>query len=346
MKSTVVLATSLFLMVLSPVSQADTWGEACGPIFSSTFELQGRIEIARSVSEILPSSEYAQAILQVDGLLGDLVIPAAVPITIGKGFIFSSFDSARHQVFVGIRPQEMGAKNPHINIHTLNHEYGHAIFEMNLLKRSSEFRRFRDSYIQSEKQIDTLQSEISRLEKEAEIKVELRTEVTKLKEDLKVIKKVHRLELGKYNFSSGLHEVFADLTAVLAAKDPRAIEKIARKQSETYKPHSSDALKLRDFSEGEHHLSRQRWDKEHPFYTQFAGDVYYAFLPVRWELWNLMKSRMHGPEYEKALLGKVFAVLQKHLEDGLRNPSKLGSKGFDSINLVNQQIIQDLRQIL
>lgn len=346
MKRSVIIATAFFSMLLTSVSQADTWGEACGPIFSSTFELQGRIEVARSVQDILPSSEYAQAILHVDGLLGDLVIPKTVPITIGKGFIFSSFDSVRHQVFVGIRPQEMGSKNPNINIHTLNHEYGHAIFEMNLLDRSSEFRAFREKYIQSEKQIDTLQSNISRLEKEAESNVELQADVLKLKEDLKKLKKNHRLELGKYNFTSGLHEVFADLTAVLAAKDPRAIEKIARKQSDTYKPHSSDALKLRDFSEGEHHLSRQRWDKEHPFYTQFAGDVYYAFLPVRWEIWSLMKSRMHGPEYEKALLGKVFAVLQKHLEDGLRNPSKLGSKGFDSINLVNQQIIQDLRQIL
>ena len=346
MKRSLILATAIFSTIFSSVSQAETWAEACGPIFSSTFELQGRIEMSRSIQDVLPSSEYARSILRVDGLLGELIIPRGVPITIGKGFIFSSFDTVRQQVFVGIRPQEMGFKNPAVNIHTLNHEYGHAIFEMNLLQRSPEFRLFREKYIQNEKEIDVLQMEINRLENEVNVKPELQETVVKLKAQLKLMKKQHRAELGKYNFTSGLHEIFADLTAVIAAKDPRAIEKIARKQDETYKAHSSDTLKLRDFSEGEHHLSRQRWQKEHPFYAQFAGDVYYAFLPVRWEIWSLIKTRMHGAEYEKALLGKVFTILQKHLESGLQNPQKLGSKGFDSIDLINQQIIQDLRQIL
>lgn len=304
------------LSLFAPLSGQATFAEKCGPLFSSEYALKGRLEVLPSALAGPKPLEYAQTLEKVHEILGPLQPPLETRITIDRAFIFSSFNAENFTLSVGLRPEKMGPKHPSINQHTLIHEYGHAVFEKNLMLGLESYRHLRREYLE-------LQERQATLEKKAN-------------------------ELGKHwRIRSAAHELFADVIALATTKDPKAIEQVLGDRTEKYAPHSSRELLLRDFAAGHHHKSYQTWKKESPFYVGFAGDLYYAFLPARWELWNLAKTRIESDNYRRKLAPKVFDILVRHLSEAFaKNPADLGAKGFKDIEALNERIIEDLRKEL
>lgn len=342
----------------------------CSAIFSSEYALQGRIEIQGSVVGKLSASSVVKRISEVDKLLGSLASPSESKITIGPDMERSSFDAVSREIYIGLRPLSRGAKNPEINLNTLAHEYGHAIFEKNLLKNSENYKYLKEQYILAQNKITEAAAELQTWN--------FRYEVTFNKDEKALLTKKAKEKVGEmllwvarkntleryWNVRTSLHELFADAVALVVTQDPKAISAVVWDSKKNYKKYSHDKLLLRDMTEGRSHESMQTWNEsvslvsalpvgelkpneKQKFNLKQAGDPYYAFLPARWELWDVSKSRLGGELYRQQMLRKIFAILEKNLAEVLKQPAdSLGPKGFQNIEKLNQQLIEDFRREL
>lgn len=351
--NTLVPMTLAALGLFAPSSAQATFAEKCGPLFSSEYALQGRLEILPSALGGPKPSEYVHTLEKVHAILGPLQAPTETRITIDRAFIFSSFNAENFSLSVGLRPDKMGSKHPSINQHTLIHEYGHAVFEKNLMRDLESYRHLRREYLELQERQKILEDKANELgsisdrETDPKTKKDLEMRVQETMSELFWVNDRTK-ELGRYwKVRSAAHELFADVITLATTKDPKAIEQVLRDRTEKYAPHSSRELLLRDFTSGRHHKSHQTWKKESPFYVGFAGDLYYAFLPARWELWRLTKTRIESDAYRRTLAPKVFEILVRHLSEAFaKSPAELGAKGFKDIEALNERIIEDLRKEL
>lgn len=346
---------TITLAMLGPFAPhiSHAFGDSCGPIFSSQYALQGRIEVRPSALKGPAATDFADTLLKVESLLGPLLPAPEARITIDNVFSLSAFNAGDFTISVGLRPNRMGSKNPTINQRTLMHEYSHAIFEKNLMKDLESYKHFRKEFIElinKEDQLHMEATEIGQRAKETTDPIEkarlkqLETEKMAEAEFAFLRKK----ELMPYwNLRSALHELFADTLTVTATRNPKAMHEILRDAEETYKKHSSQEIYLRNFTDGRHHLNRQIWQKEHPFFGSYAADPYYALLPARWELWKISKNKIKSDNYQKTLIPKVFSILERNLSEILaKRPEEIGSRGFKDIEKLNAQIIEDFRNEL
>ncbi|AFY03407.1 hypothetical protein [Bdellovibrio bacteriovorus] len=346
---------TITLAVLSAFAPGSLWafGEKCGPIFASEYAKQGQIEVRPSGQKGPPAKDYAHTVDKINTLLGDLAVPHEVQIHVDSAFIFSTFNAQTYLISVGVRPEKMGKKHPAINQNTLMHEYAHAVFEKNMTLKSSSYKTLREEQISLHTREENLhqQNDLLMLERDKLTDPALRQDMDKKIYD--IIKEIdsiaeRRKEISAHwSLRSAVHELFADSLSIVATKDPKAMSKVLKSTAESYHPHTSTVLQLRDFTEGRHHLSRQRWKKEYPFYSQFGGDLYYAFLPARWELWQIVKTRIGSANYQRTVIPKVFAILERHLSAELnKGPEELKPRGFKDLEALNQRIIEDFRREL
>lgn len=346
---------TITLAVLSTFAPGTLWaiGEKCGPIFASEYAKLGQIEVKPSGQKGPPAKDYAHTVDKINSLLGDLAIPTEVKIQVDNVFIFSTFNSQNYEISVGLRPDKMGRKHPSVNQNTLMHEYAHAVFEKNMTLKSENYARLRTEEITLHTREEQLHAQSDSLmsQREGTTDPNLRQEIDlKLEANTKELDQItaRRKELSAHwGLRSAVHELFADSLSMITMKDPKAMSSILKSTAEEYRPHTSTALQLRDFAEGRHHLSRQRWKKEYPFYSQFGGDLYYAFLPARWELWQIVKTRIGSDNYQRTLIPKVFATLEKNLGQELtKGAEELKPRGFKDLEGLNQRIIEDFRREL
>lgn len=346
---------TITLAVLSAFAPGSLWafGEKCGPVFASEYAKRGQIEVKPSGQKGPPAKDYAHTVDKINSLLGDLAIPHEVQIQVDSAFIFSTFNAQSYQISVGVRPDKMGKKHPAINQNTLMHEYAHAVFEKNMTLKSANYKTLREEQISLHTREELLheRNDLLMAEQEKITDPVLRQDMDKkIYEVIKEIDAIaeRRKELSAHwSLRSAVHELFADSLSMVAAKDPKAMSSVLKSAGEKYRPHTSTVLQLRDFTEGRHHLSRQRWKKEHSFYSQFGGDLYYAFLPARWELWQIVKTRIGSDNYQRTLIPKVFAILERHLSVELnKSAEELKPRGFKDLEALNQRIIEDFRREL
>ncbi|UXR65783.1 hypothetical protein EZJ49_05910 [Bdellovibrio bacteriovorus] len=287
----------------------------CGPVFSMEYGAHGRVEIKPSAQHGPKATEYAKILEHVDGLLGPLSPATSSVVSVDNIFIFSVFDPTTFRISVGLRPARMGAKHPAHNFTTLIHEYGHAVFETNMLLRNKSFQK--------------LFADFSALEKSSELM------------DLSS----HKLT-PYWNLRGAFHELFADVVTLAATKDPKALHNVLRDSRESYDKISE--LLLRDFSDGRHGEARRLWKNAYQQRVIEEGDIYFALLPARWEIWKLARNHIKSENYQRNLIPAVYEVLEKHymqiLESG--NPQELGRSGFDNIEVINQRLIEDLQKAL
>lgn len=297
-----------FVALFGPI-KASSSPNQCASLFSSDYGMNGRLEVISSVSGALPISKYEKRITDINNLLGKLLPPDESSIKIGSIFSFSTYDPIDGRIYVGIRPQSMGLVNPEVNLTTLTHEYGHAVFEKNLLQSSAQYRK-------------------------------LKSEVLKMNEsdNHDAFSKIQPAWLIR----SGIHEVFADVLTLVTTKDPKSISKIQLDKLDEQQSTPIGELLLRDFTSGRKSQSFLLWSYETHNQSINNQNIYFSFLPVRWELWKIIKSRLDGSLYQKQLLTKVFNILEKNLNKALDVES---NKTEDIIKL-NQQIIKDLRNEL
>lgn len=325
----------------------------CSEIFSSEYDLKGRIEVQATVAGQLPVTAYGERLAAIDALLGSLVPATDSPVTVGTNIAASSYNPATKQIYLGLRHAEMGKKNPEVNLNTLAHEYGHAIFEKNLQKDLESYRALIKEVLIIEKQFEEAKTQSFALKYKADVTFDKVAKESLLaqsrdKADEAMAMQNRYKEIKSYwSVRSALHEIFADAVALAVTKDPKAIEKVLIDDQEQLKKHSSKEINLRDMTDGRHHASRRTWDKENWLHTKIMSDIYYAFLPARWELWKVSKSRLDGELYRKQFLTKVFTILERNLSETIATPAgTIGFNGFNNIEKLNKQIIEDFHREL
>lgn len=345
----------IFFAALSPFASGSVYafgGEQCGPIFSSNYALNGRIEVRPSALYGPAAADFAKTILQVDSLLAPLQPATEARVFIDNVFAFSLFDARDFSISVGLRPSAMGNKHPAINQNILIHEYSHAVFEKNLMRDLESYKHLRQENLELLNKEDILHAEADALGEQAswatgteQIRLKTLAE-EKRAEAMFVTKRLQQLT-SFWNLRSGLHELFADSVTLATTRDPRSISDLLKNAEQRSRDHSPEELLLRDFGDGRHHLNRAAWKKEQNLESKYATDVYYAFLPARWELWKLAKSRLKSDNYRKNLIPKVFEILERNLSEILtKKPDEIGPLGIKEIERVNQQIIEDFRREL
>ena len=142
----------LLLLLSTPMAKAEVARPLCTSIFSTNSELriQKKIQIDLNVVTQAPKAEEFQKTLsEIDQLLGPLAIPEKVEVSVGKNLIFSGFNFSNFKIFVGLKQDRARNSHPRLNQFTLAHEYGHAIFEENLLRDSPEFKLFRENLLKA-----------------------------------------------------------------------------------------------------------------------------------------------------------------------------------------------------
>lgn len=310
--------------IIAPL-QSGAFMPACGPVFSMEYAADGRVEVKPPAQHGPKAAEYAKVLEQVDALLGPLSPATSALISVDNAFVFSVFDPTTFRISVGLRPAYMGPKHPAHNFTTLIHEYGHAVFETNMLMRNKKFQKLYAEFSSLEKRIE---------QTEGSLRDTLRSRQAKL--------------LPLWNLRGAFHELFADVVTLTATKDPKALQSVLRDSRESYDKHSAPELLLRDFTDGRHSQALRVWKKELQHRVLEGEDPYFAFLPVRWEIWKLSRNHIKSENYQKTLIPKVYEILERHymhlLESG--EPQKIGRGGFDNIEVINQRIVEDLREIL
>lgn len=344
----------IVLSLMGVFCSSSAFAQRCESLFSSEYALQGRVEVEASALKGPRAKEFAKTLLEIESLISPLEVPSETRVRVGTAFRVSSFNAGDFQVYVGLRPDSMGKMHPKVNQVTLAHEYGHAVFEKNLLKDLESYKSIKQDALTLEKLIEDTVSEAKSLAYRADVTFnkEKKKELENKAMDKALEAVAHSEKMKAFRkywaIRSAHHELFADVIAMVTTRDPKAVSDLltSREKSEKTKKHSSADILRRDFTDGRHHLNEQRWVNEHPLFSGYLGDVYYAFLPARWELWKITKNKIKSDNYRKALPYKVFSILEKNLSESFaRNPEELGN-GFKDLQKMNQQIIEDFRREL
>lgn len=304
--------------------------------------------------------DFEKHLDSLDRLLGPLVRPTETRVTIGTVFGKSALNRFTFDLYVGIRSEVYpSGKNysPNKNLAILSHEYGHAILEKNLVLQLASYRQFKPEFLlmglaekKMQKHLDDLKGVVERhnntsnelqrqaLKKEAQ---EIYAKMEVISEPLNKVKKF-------WEISGALHEFFADAVTMTRHQDPKIIQDLLKNRYDPPTDGSLESLLQRDFLPGAKKRNLILWEK---FNTQsaFEGKKYYSLLPARWEFWQLVKTRIHGPGYRAQIIPKVYTAVEKVLSEVLEwPPEKIQGPELqpDQIKNLNQRLIEELRASL
>ncbi|MFP5519538.1 MAG: hypothetical protein ACLGGX_06515 [Bdellovibrionia bacterium] len=334
--------------VISGTAQAEA--PRCSNVFSFEYTYGGRIAIDKKVLGVLPAQEYAQAIRAVDQRLGTLSVPHEFDIQVGKGLVFSNMNTSTSTVFVGVKSfssQPHHADNK-INLVTLMHEYGHAVFEKNFLRVNPTYRVLRLKLIEFAELQSRFESDKNLLDKalaEGRSFSELEALQTRFERNIKKSRELAEQVGSLSKIHEAMHEVFADTVAVFITKDPKAMAQIVEKTENGEIQSAYSQLNRRNFAMGKRPGMQKFWEKEVLNLKHDSADGYFVMLPVRWALWDIMRTQMSHPQFEREFLPKLFKVLEKNFNDVVqRGDSAQSGQPYGDILRLNRQIIDDLKR--
>lgn len=316
----------------------------CSDVFMSEYAKQGFIEVlpsAKSLAE--PAETYAQLITEANDHLGSLQPPKETRIKVTSVYGASGFNGVDFSITFGLRKKDERSLHPAKQRVILLHEYGHAVFENNLILQSQTYRDLRNASFRIEQDLQASSALLSELRKNRAPE-----DIIELARDQHADLKKREKELGqKMMIRSAYHEIFADVLSYSITGDPRANAKVITDPASLPKAHSKEDLQLRDMTSGRHHLQRQAWENHAEMQIKIIGNYHMAFLPVQWEIARLTKTKIKSEQYRRQLPEKVFKVLLKNFQEDLQQtPKEMGPSGLESIERLNQKIIADLRATL
>lgn len=325
---------SMILSSVSALGPSAAWANGtCGPFFGEDgvdYAMNGRVIVEARALGGPKASEYAATLTKIDSLLGNLKSPYDANIVVHDMMIFSSFNPIEWRVYVGLRPTDlMGQKHKNVNLTTLAHEYGHAIFEKNLRDQIPNY---------------------------TEISIRMHNNSNE--------------RLVPYIIHVGMHELFSDAVTLVTTKNPDSLPELLsldRKDQEQFdkelwmekkraakdevgvehspvpKNYSREKLALRGMSDGNSRHAYEKWQEL--IQDEFVRlDPYFIFLPARWHLWQLVKTRIDSPRYRREILGKVFPILKEEMNNiHLKSPETLSAAEIEAIN---HRIKQKLEEAL
>ncbi|NUN04494.1 MAG: hypothetical protein HUU57_01920 [Bdellovibrio sp.] len=336
---------SLASAFCSPVARAAESTNSCSRVFAFEYALGGRLQIDPRAEDLAePIETYAQIITRIDADIAPLLAPTETKIKIDTAHIFSAFDDRDFSVSVGVRPPDFQPFSKKANRNILIHEYGHAIFEKNLVANSPEYREMRKYGLALEKELLANDMLLKKLQKQNDKSAEWSTAVAENNRLKKLAEDFINLKRVRYAY----HEVFADTLVWITTKNPKAIREGLENLATPAQENSVASLQMRDMDAGLDPLNMQTWKEKMEFVVFVNSDLYFPFLPVRWELWSLSKDKIHDEAYRKSLPDKVFRVLLKNFTEDLgQSPKAFDARGrIEGVIRLNDKIIHDLRQTI
>lgn len=288
----------------------------CSSVFLSRESSTARVEIQlETPHQWVQAEDFTKTMKEINSLITPLEIPNETKVVIHSDYSKSGFSFKNFTISLGIHPGTGVSHHPGVNQILFSHEYGHAIFEKNLLKHSNSYRLLH--------------------EKARENFVDIQAHPERYPDFLR-----------RWSLTDAYHELFADILTVVMTGDPHALaEAVVFSPTNIPLKYSPEALRLRDFSDGQDPLNIETWRKFQKMYVQIRGDVYFAFLPARWEFWNLTKNKINNNKDRRALVAKVFAILERHLSQALSlSEEEFGTKRFKDIETLNNKIIDDFQR--
>lgn len=316
----------------------------CSNVFMSEFAGGGLIEVLPSAKPLAESAEtYVHLITTANGYLGKLQPPKETRIKVTSSYRSSVFNGADFTINFGLRTKEERSLHPAKQSVILLHEYGHAVFEKNLIVQSQEYNLLRDANFRIESDLQDSHALLAELRKN-----KTPQDIMELaRQEHAAVKKREQEIIQKMMLRSAYHEVFADVFSYAVTGNPRAHAKVISDTTNLPKEHSVEDLQLRDMTSGRNHLQRQSWENHAEMQIKVIGNFHMAFLPVQWEIWHLTKTKIKSEQYRRELPEKLFKVLLKNFQEDLRQtPKEMGPSGLENIERLNQKIINDLRATL
>ncbi len=338
-----------FLSLVSAFCSSVAWAQesvnSCSRIFAFEYALGGRMQLDPRAEELAePVEVYAEIIKKIDKDIAPLLAPTETKIKIDTAHIFSAFDDRDFSVSVGVRPLEFQPFSKKANRNILIHEYGHAVFEKNLVANSPEYREMRKYGVALEKELVANDVLVRKLQKQADRGPEWTTVIAEQNRLKKLAEDFINLKRLRYAY----HEVFADALVWASTTNPKAIRQGAENLAAPVAEYSVESLQMRDLDAGLDPHNMQLWKDKLELIVFIKSDIYFPFLPVRWELYSLSKDKMHDENYRKALPNKVFKILLRNfVEDLEQSPKAFDTRGkAEEIIRLNEKIIHDLRQTI
>lgn len=336
---------SLVSAFCSPVAWGNEGVNSCARVLAFDYALGGRLQLDPRAQDLAePVETYAEIIKKIDADIAPLLAPTETKIKIDTAHIFSAFDDRDFSVSVGVRPADFQPFSKKANRNILIHEYGHAVFEKNLVAQSPEYREMRKYGVALERDLLTNDVVLKKLQKQNDRGPEWTTAIAENNRLKKLAEDFINLKRLRYAY----HEVFADTLVWAMTKNPKAIRQGTENLLAPAPEHSVASLQMRDLDAGLDPVNVQTWKEKMEFVVFINSDIYFPFLPVRWELWSLSKDKIHDEAYRKALPEKVFRILLKNfIEDLQHSPKAFDARGkLDEVIRLNDKIIQDLRQAI
>lgn len=254
-------------------------------------------------------------------LLSGMILPSDTVITLGPALKdgqkrVSRFMRFRDDLFITVRP---GFEKQ--DLYVLVHEYGHALFEKNLMHASEVYRKVRP-----ELEIAESSSKVGR---------------EKLGDRFNRTRKIFLL-------SSALHEFFADVVAVTYFQDPRAAEKAELFSKTLPTPYSWEQFERREFDLAPSTNREAEWERSLGL-AIWASNPYHILLPARWEFWSRFQSEILSSDISvrAKVISRTFAALERVLNRILLwNDEQIGRPQFEveQSKLLNQMVIEELQK--
>ncbi|MFS4461060.1 hypothetical protein [Bdellovibrio sp. HCB2-146] len=269
----------------------------------------------------LTSESIHQFLEAHENLFAGMILPSDTKLTLGSASQdgqkrVSRFMRFKNELFIVARP---GFEKQ--DLYVLVHEYGHALFEKNLMHVSQLYKEIRPDLEKSESSAKDGREKLGSAFVRA--------------------RKVFLL-------TSALHEFFADVVAVTYFQDPQAAKKTELFDDIASVPYSWEHLQQRDFNLASSPERTAAWEQALGL-AIWSGNPYHILLPARWEFWLLFQSQILSADIQvrAKVISQTFAALERVLSQILLwDELQMGRPQFEveQSKILNQLVLDELKK--
>lgn len=346
-KISTILAALMVIGLQGIPTVADASAGSCGSIFAENggalFE-RSQIDFDPRLGALMPLISFESIHQRFQHLSEGSELPSGykVAFSMEESQSYASFPEKR--VSVGLFAKTDLATSAKATEVVFAHEMSHAIFDHNLRKNLPEYREHKNKLEPLLLKSQSLEQEyreniqqMSRLPDGPQVEaiqsrnLQLETELVEVSKQIKAYESLERL-IAAY------HELYADIGAVLVNKDPQIMAMALRGSAQFKDLDIRKALLLRDFTLDADQF-QSIWQKLKSSEVDQKGDNYFALLPARWAVNDLLVTRMQSPDADRGLLTNVQKALEQSLKNQVKlGPSIWGDNGLKNVEQINLEL--------
>lgn len=246
--------------------------------------------------------------------LGNLKVQEVTEIQLVSQLFDSNSNPVNRVIQIGQKDFHFRSINPKTAEAVLFHEYGHHIFEQNLLADMPKYKDFFNLFV-----LDS-------------------TKVVPLKPYH------HEVVQMLWNLRSAVHEIFCDVVAVTVVGDSEAIFDSVRSTPNDFLKYNPNELNQRAFDRKSKNLPYKAWQKQ---IQNGESDIYFYFLPVRWAFWELSKNKMKTQKQRQQLIPLTYQILFDFINKAMNSndPNLIDLSRPENIIRMNQEMIEQMEKV-